>query len=288
MIFGVDTDEDGEYEDYRLPTVREIASFMSFPIHYQFEASTESKKFRLVGNAVPCKMAGGIAQAIADEEGMDVPEEPYSDVNEVTEPNNELTGREWERREPRKRRDDSKYYRHIPYMKIRGFRVEIDNKKSDFSEDEVVWSTVLHKGQGRGALKAEPSMQDIEELMESKIVYEGFGHDFDNLEVDWEAFKEDVKQEFSGRLPDAETFQEVYVHRGEGDGVGPHETLETIREIIDEHLPQEQYEEIEIPNEGIVNMNVDEIPIRIVAGMFACKHVTETVMEGGNLSLVRQ
>lgn len=38
---------------YRLPTVREAASMMSFPIDYRFYGSTKGIKHTLVGNAVP-------------------------------------------------------------------------------------------------------------------------------------------------------------------------------------------------------------------------------------------
>lgn len=288
MIFGVDIDDDGEYEHYRLPTVREIASFMSFPIHYQFEASTEAKKYRLVGNAVPCKMAAAIARAIASAEGVEVPSEPYQDIGDIPEPSLDLTGREWERTTPRKRRDDAQYYRHIPYMKPRSFRVEIENRGSDFEEGEVIWSTVLHKGQGRRAKAVKPTTEEIQSLRQSDVVLEGFEHVGDIPEVDWGALERDIVSTFTGEMPDAERFQEVYVHRGEGDGVGPDEALRQIRDIIDDHLPEEDFEEVEVENDGCVGIDEERIPVRIVAGLIACKHVTESVMEGGNLEMTPQ
>lgn len=279
MLFGVDTDGDGEYEAYRLPTVREIASFMSFPIHYQFEAGTEAKKYRLVGNAVPCRMAAAIARAIADAEDLPVPDEPYHGIDEIPDLSVDLTGREWEPTKPRKRRDDAQYYRHIPYMKPRSFRVEIENRGSDFEEGEVVWSTVLHKGQGRRAKATEPTLEEARSLLEAGPIHDG-ENDPDMIQVDWAAFEADVHRTFDGVLPDAHGFQEVYVHRGEGDGVGPDEALHAIRDIIDEQLPAETYGDVEVRNEGCVDIDEQRIPIRIVAGLLACKHVTDTVMAG--------
>ena len=49
---------------YRLPTVREAATMMSFPIDYWFYGKTKSIKHTLVGNAVPPKMSYAIAKAI--------------------------------------------------------------------------------------------------------------------------------------------------------------------------------------------------------------------------------
>tara|TARA_R110002020_G_scaffold22944_3_gene76995 strand:+ start:2838 stop:4544 length:1707 start_codon:yes stop_codon:yes gene_type:complete len=54
---------DGEY---RLPTVREAAIIMGFPITYQF-LGTENNKWRLVGNAVCCSVSRAFAKVVLDE-----------------------------------------------------------------------------------------------------------------------------------------------------------------------------------------------------------------------------
>jgi DNA (cytosine-5)-methyltransferase 1 len=64
-------DENGKHIGYRLPTIREISSFMSFPITYQFEARNENSKYRLVGNAVCPKLSSAFAKAILTNEGVD-------------------------------------------------------------------------------------------------------------------------------------------------------------------------------------------------------------------------
>lgn len=56
---------------YRKPTVRECASFQCFPITYRFPGKTLATKYRLVGNAVPVKLAAAIARAILVEAGME-------------------------------------------------------------------------------------------------------------------------------------------------------------------------------------------------------------------------
>jgi DNA (cytosine-5)-methyltransferase 1 len=54
---------DGEY---RLPTVREAAIIMGFPITYQF-IGAENNKWRLVGNAVCCSVSRAFAKVVLDE-----------------------------------------------------------------------------------------------------------------------------------------------------------------------------------------------------------------------------
>jgi DNA (cytosine-5)-methyltransferase 1 len=58
---------------YRKPTVRECASFQAFPITYRFPGKTLATKYRLVGNAVPVKLAAAVAKAILAEAGMEAP-----------------------------------------------------------------------------------------------------------------------------------------------------------------------------------------------------------------------
>jgi DNA (cytosine-5)-methyltransferase 1 len=59
---------DGEY---RLPTVREAAIIMGFPISYQFIGS-EGSKWRLVGNAVCCAVSRALATSVLKELGTNL------------------------------------------------------------------------------------------------------------------------------------------------------------------------------------------------------------------------
>jgi DNA (cytosine-5)-methyltransferase 1 len=52
--------------EYRLPTVREAAIYMGFPITYQFIGS-ENTKWRLVGNAVCCSVGRAFASTVLSE-----------------------------------------------------------------------------------------------------------------------------------------------------------------------------------------------------------------------------
>jgi DNA (cytosine-5)-methyltransferase 1 len=61
--------EDGQY---RLPTVREAAIIMGFPITYQFIGG-ENNKWRLVGNAVCCTVSRAFAKVVLDELRLPIP-----------------------------------------------------------------------------------------------------------------------------------------------------------------------------------------------------------------------
>ena len=63
---------DGEY---RLPTVREAAILMGFPITYQF-IGVDSNKWRLVGNAVCCSVSRAFASIVLDELKLSYPNTP--------------------------------------------------------------------------------------------------------------------------------------------------------------------------------------------------------------------
>ena len=60
---------DGEF---RLPTVREAAIIMGFPITYQF-LGADNNKWRLVGNAVCCSVSRAFAKIVLDEFRLTIP-----------------------------------------------------------------------------------------------------------------------------------------------------------------------------------------------------------------------
>lgn len=55
--------------EFRIPTIREIATLMSYPYTYQFYGS-ESMKWRLIGNSVSPKFSNALAKAILKKEGL--------------------------------------------------------------------------------------------------------------------------------------------------------------------------------------------------------------------------
>jgi len=205
---------------YRMPTIREIGCFMSFPITYQFEAGSEGSKYRLVGNAVCCKMSAALARAIAEKEGLEYPMDDAIDFSHRPTPSLDLKGRPKTKKERKPKRAGAKYARHVPYIKIKSMRAELTNKDSDFDNGDIQWTCYMHRGGGKSAKKTKVPADLMKDLL---IEFGGF-----------EEFDKRLDEFFIGRVPDAQTFQEIYRRLYENEMMGPDEALEGIKEIIDE------------------------------------------------------
>jgi DNA (cytosine-5)-methyltransferase 1 len=64
VIYKSENNRNGDGE-YRLPTVREAAMIMGFPITFQF-LGTENQKWRLIGNAVCCSVSRALALTLTN------------------------------------------------------------------------------------------------------------------------------------------------------------------------------------------------------------------------------
>ncbi len=263
MIFGVEETVDGHNEKYRLPTIREIATFMSFPITYQFLGLNESMKYRLVGNAVACKMSAAIAESIAFEMGIDVPEH-FVPLEQKGNLQCDLTGSVTSFPKLGKRKPT--FSKHIDYLKEHGFRVDLNNKKSDFESDEVKWDTVLHKNRWRSREQTTYSFSSLQKLKSSKAIDE---NDSGSQHVRWDEFEHDLSIILNDNITSSEEFLDAYIYRS--SQFGPRDLLKALKDLIDENFPKKDYHEIFLKNDDFIDLNSNKIPIRIVAGMIACK-----------------
>lgn len=255
MILGGKEDKKGEYISFRMPTIREIGCMMSYPITYPFEASNEASKYRLVGNSVCPLLAKAIANAIRQNEGLE-PIEDFIPLKGNPKPTVDLTGRKRIKKEPEPRKSDAKYARHIPYLKVRGFRVELDNLKSDFEKGRVIWSSVLHQGSGKNALISEVGTKELYSVLKESDGFTGFLHDMKSTMLD--------------RLPRSKGYQRIYCRLSDSDRLGPDETLEGIRKLIDKHYPEREYDNIWVQNnQRRIDIARDKIPIRVLVGLYA-------------------
>ena len=140
---------------YRLPTVREAACMMSFPIDYWFYGESKGVKHTLVGNAVPPKLSYAVAVAIANAEGERIPaayipiQHPDNDIL----PFANLNGTQFEIRQERPKRENAKFKYHIPYLIIDAYRVELTNYRSDFDNKKYLWEVEIHHSQGKDKAK---------------------------------------------------------------------------------------------------------------------------------------
>ncbi|MCP1187469.1 DNA cytosine methyltransferase [Paenibacillus sp. 1781tsa1] len=202
---------------YRVPTVRELASVMSFPIDYKFFGDSRGIKSKLVGNAVPPKMAFAFAKSIAEQLGREVPYcyKPiqHSLENEFTDLNHTI----FNINEEKPKKDVARFKYHIPYLIVNAFRVELTNYKSDFENKEFIWSVEIHKSQG-------PKAKIYIPLEESFIFTDS------TLENEIELCIDAIKQ----KLVSFNQFQQHHCLTSEQRMglIGPYEMLDYVKEFI--------------------------------------------------------
>jgi DNA (cytosine-5)-methyltransferase 1 len=237
-----------EEERYRLPTVREIACLMSYPLDYRFYGKSKSIKYKLVGNSVPPKMSFAIAKAIAIKNNLELPNE-YQPINfdDTKEDFKNLNGDIFHINVEKEKRLTAKFKYHIPYLIIDAFRVELTNFNSIFENFNFKWDIEIHKGQGQTAKK-----------FITKI----------DLKIIQEEHKSIVKKfitELNKKIKNANTFQNIHcqtdLKRKEENLFGPYELLDEIKDFIEKNIDKKYYEQnIYVKSENI------EIPYIILMG----------------------
>jgi len=141
---------------FRAPTIREIASLMSFPIDYRFYGKSKSMKYKLVGNAVPPKLSFAFAKAIALKENLKFNSDyiPINHPEKIDFINLSLNSFHLNVEKPKK--ETAKFKYHIPYLIINTIRVELTNYHSDFENKKYKWIVEIHKSQGPRAETLKP------------------------------------------------------------------------------------------------------------------------------------
>lgn len=254
---------------YRLPTVREVASLMSFPLDYRFYGLTKGIKQTLVGNAVPPKLSYAVAVAIGKKEGLRIQRKyvPIKHNTEIKFVN--LNGIKLPLNEETPRRDAAKFKYHIPYLIVDAYRVELTNYYSDFNKKKFKWVAEIHHGQGK-----------------DKAIF--FSPDLDVYQLDAKT-KEKVDsylEQHARNIATHDEFQLIYCKTSEerkhNKEVGPYELLSSVREFIDD---------LGIEKNLIVEYNYNgkyhQIPLIIWIGYYILSVVTSKMsvetrkMEGG-------
>lgn len=248
-----------DYKDgrYRLPTVRETASMMSFPLDYKFYGQTVGIKHTLVGNAVPPKLSYAIAIAIAYAEHEKIPDYyPQIQYDESIEFTN-LNGTTFEIKKEKTRRSVAKFKYHIPYLIIDTFRVELTNYYSDFSDNCFKWSTEIHYSQGKKRAKIfTPSIK------------------LSDLPSEYHKVINQFVEEIYHLIPDMNTFQKVYCmtsdDRNKTQWIGPYELLDKIQAFIETNISIDKQK-----NDIFINDEPYKIPLAIAVGYYILKSIVD-------------
>lgn len=250
---------------YRLPTIREFASMMSFPIDYQFYGESIGIKQMLVGNAVPPKMSYAVAKAIAKAEDVDIPEkypriQHADDIEFIN-----LNGQEFMPRVEQPKRDIAKFKYHIPYLIINQFRVELTNYKSDFEHKVFLWNAELHFGQGKNRARV------YSPVINHDMFNDDLGQQMDDFVDEWLRNHPYSYNEFQNN------YCMTAKQRADAKVDGPFELLQKIRDFIDENINKRGPKKEVIVK--VAEGKEKEVSIKIAAGYYMLDQIAKKMGE---------
>ncbi len=262
----------GKLMVYRAPTIREIASIMSFPITYLFDGKDESIKYKLVGNAVCPKLAYCLAKSISKD--LKIKENKNYNLK-IEKPRTfiDLRSNPPPQKKPRPKHHLSNFCEIVPDLKIKNFRVELDNNFPKKNHNGIIWNGSIHHATGKDSMKK--AIPDIKIL--KSILIKNIGC------VKYENFHNDLLKQFKNKIPNTEEFQNLYCNYRPGPyKLTPRKSLLLIKKIVNKHF-KNRYEVLVSNkrkdgkdyisfNRGKLPNNV--IPIRIIAASYGVSIVS--------------
>ncbi|ETP67311.1 hypothetical protein G159_19385 [Planococcus glaciei CHR43] len=155
MIFPIEN----EVEKYRIPTIREVATLMSFPIDFRFYGENESIKYRMVGNAVTPKFSYELAKSIQEDSIKNnfkdafMLKDGFSSLKRFpSSPDfTDLNGKVFPLKQEKPKKVNAKFKQHVPELVEKTFRVELQNKFTTSNYETVEWDVSIHRSQGKNA-----------------------------------------------------------------------------------------------------------------------------------------
>jgi DNA (cytosine-5)-methyltransferase 1 len=246
------------HDVYRAPTIREIASLMGFPINYQFKGN-HNVKHKQIGNAVCVQLSHALGKAMYLANGITIKKIQQRKIVKLPcEQVNSLFNDYLEK----PKRPNSKYARHIPYLKLNQLRVELDNSNSPLKDTKsietmnMVWKCYIHKGSGSNALKNELSNTVLVDYLDNSII-EGL-----NIELE---------MAFNGKLYDSNLFQIKNCRiPDERDHLSPDEVLDIIKSLMDETIVDIEPIKIDVLFDKELNMHS-----KIAYGLYCVNYVVD-------------
>lgn len=248
---------DGEY---RLPTVREAAIIMGFPLTYQF-IGTENSKWRLVGNAVCCSVSRAFAKVVLDE--LKLMQNPELVVTKEPNLNGVLNLNKYSLKtfdNPPKKNKGARFRRHS--IKDGNLTVTLSNYDIEKSgKYEGKWLTSIQYGTGKGF-----PIQHIED---------GFYKEIEGILSNFKSGKEFIKiinNGFSEKIGNASQLQEMYeVQKSSYAILEPTELVDEIKKIIDKmNIEEPQFEQ----NETIVFNSKKVVPTKQLFALYAINKIS--------------
>lgn len=247
---------DGEY---RLPTIREIATFMGFPYTYQFYGS-ETTKWRQIGNAVCPPMSSALAKSVRLAMGLKVISDSEIKFNSIerkldkVENLNTFSKKKFDN--PPKKKTNARFRGH-PF-KDGNMTIALTNYNPLLGQEtEIIhdWYSSVFMGSGKDfVVKIIPKskFKNIGNLIQKQ--HKEFG----------KKFIEEFEKTFNKAIGNSDKFQEAYV---QGDPKLPYEPsrlIDDIGQFISSFEPEHEHMQISelIPEK-------EKVPTKQVLAMYA-------------------
>lgn len=249
---------DGEY---RLPTVREAAIIMGFPITFQF-IGAENSKWRLVGNAVCCSVSRAFASVVLSELKLLPPKSCHLNHEPKLEGVINLNTYKLKAFDkPPIKNKGARFRRHA--IKDGNLTVTLSNYdiEKNTKSAESKWYTSIQYGTGKGF-----PIQKVSDGFYKKLenIIENFKGGTDFLKY--------INNGFSEKIADSDKLQKLYEsHRSSKSFKEPTELVDTIQEVIDK---------LKIENTEVLQTKLrifkhkDKIPVRQFFALYAINKIS--------------
>lgn len=251
---------DGEY---RLPTVREAAIIMGFPITYQF-LGADNNKWRLVGNAVCCSVSRAFAKIVLEELRISVPN------NIVIHNNPKIEGiinlntyklRTFDK--PPIKNKGSRFRRHA--IKDGNLTVTLSNYdiEKNPKSAEGKWFTSIQYGTGKGFPIQKINDKYYKNLEEIISGFKG-----------GKEFLKHINNGFSEKIGNAIELQKLYeLQKSNSKYTEPTELVDSIQDLIEKL----NIENIEIEQKKMkVFEHKDKVPLKQIFALYAINKISTT------------
>lgn len=260
---------------YRRPTIRECASFQTFPITYQFWGSTAQVRYKLVGNAVPAALASALARGIIENEGGSPPIVPILSRNVSESPPAVTVVRGRPSKVRRRYPPDRKFRDHIAGSKAMGVRVDFANVFDAPTSPlhrglSVRWEARLIAGSGKSVVQVTPTLSDAARPLIQWARVNGevprVGRFFTRL-----------SKAFGGKVPDASTLQAAWTGLAAKSVPPPDVLLRRAARVVDASFPPERFDPVSTPlSQKFPPLGRASVPVRRLAQLVALKYIVDS------------
>jgi DNA (cytosine-5)-methyltransferase 1 len=262
---------------YRRPTIRECASFQSFPITYQFWGATAQTRYKLVGNAVPPLLAASLARSLLVKEGLTPPTIPALSRTVGERPDPVTLEPTSGRRQGHNYPEGRKFRDHVPGSKSHGVRVDLANVISNVLEDDeesidVRWEARLITGSGKRVLVATPAIVDSIALL---LQWGSLNGEVQRVDQ----FLARLDREISSKPFDSESLQAAWAGRIPNPRTTPATLLRVIAEFVNAFFPSESFEDVvvELPS-SFARVSRAQLPLRALAQLVGVELVVDAAI----------